>query len=102
MGAASTAVSCDCTSVAGSPASGLDGAFLPLDLVVCCSSTSGAEFEFWRPGTLCWSPVRSALRRLETSRSSSIFEFMDPVFFLPLLVTPSLEAPQCGPARFCG
>ena len=24
------------------------------------------------------------------------------VFFLPLLVTPSLEAPQCVPACFCG
>ena len=38
--------------------------FLTLDLVVRCSSTSGAEFEFWCPGTLCWSPVPSTLRRL--------------------------------------
>ena len=30
------------------------------------------------------------------------FEVMDPVFFLPLLVAPSLEAPQRGPACFCG
>ena len=52
-------------SVAGSPAGGHDGAFLSLDLVVRCSSTSGAEIEFWRPGTLCWSPVPSTLRRLE-------------------------------------
>ena len=52
-------------SVAGSPAGGCDGAFLTLDLVVRCSSTSGAEIEFWRPGTLCWSPVPSTLRRLE-------------------------------------
>ena len=52
-------------SVAGSPAGGRDGAFLTLDLVVRCSSTSGAEIEFWRPGTLCWSPVPSTLRRLE-------------------------------------
>ena len=37
----------------------------------------------------------------KTSRSSS-FEVMDLVFFLPLLVAPSLEAPQRGPARFCG
>ena len=37
----------------------------------------------------------------ETYRSSS-FEVMDPVFLLPLLVAPSLEAPQRGPARFCG
>ena len=36
----------------------------------------------------------------KTSRSSS-FEVMDPVFFLPLLVAPSLEAPQRGPAHFC-
>ena len=41
------------------------GVFLPLDLAIRCSSTSGAEFEFWRPGTLCWSPVPSTLRRLE-------------------------------------
>ena len=34
-------------------------------LVVRCSSTSGAEIEFWRPGTLCWSPVPSTLRQLE-------------------------------------
>ena len=52
-------------SVAGSPAGGRNGAFLTLDLVVRCSSTSGAEIEFWRPGTLCWSPVLSTLRRLE-------------------------------------
>ena len=36
-----------------------------LDLVVRCSSTSSAEFEFWRPGTLCFSLVRSTLRQLE-------------------------------------
>ena len=30
------------------------------------------------------------------------FEVMDPVFFCPLLVSPSLEAPQRGPARLCG
>ena len=41
------------------------GRFLTLDLVVRCSSTSGAEIEFWRPGTLCWSPVHSTLRQLE-------------------------------------
>ena len=50
--------------VPGSPASGRYGAFLTLDLVVRCSSTSGAEVELWRPGTLCWSPVRSTLRQL--------------------------------------
>ena len=52
-------------SVAGSPAGGRDGAFLTLNLVVRCSSTSGAEIEFWHPGTLCWSPVPSTLRQLE-------------------------------------
>ena len=58
-------------SVAGSPAGGRDGALLTLDLVVRCSSTSGAEIEFWRPGTLCWSPVPSTLRRLENLSGSS-------------------------------
>ena len=58
-------------SMPGSPAGGSDGACLALDEVVRCSSASGAEFEFWRPGALCWSPVRSTLRQLRTSRSSS-------------------------------
>ena len=78
------------------------GVFLTLDLVVRCSSTSGAEFEFWCPGTLCWSPLPSTLRRLENLAIFLVFEVMDPVFFLPLLVAPSLEAPQRGPARFGG
>ena len=52
-------------SVAGLPAGSRDGAFQTLDLVVRCTSTSGAEIEFWGPGTLCWSPVPSTLRRLE-------------------------------------
>ena len=69
MGAASTAVSCVCASLSLPcpvirPAVAL-GRFLTLDLVVRCSSTSSAEMEFWRPGTLCWSPVHSTLRRLE-------------------------------------
>ena len=29
------------------------------------------SFEFWRPGVLCWSPFRLALRQLKSSRSSS-------------------------------
>ena len=29
------------------------------------------SFEFWRPGALCWSPVRFTLRQLNSSRSSS-------------------------------
>ena len=52
-------------SVPGSTAGGRDGACLTLDQVVYCSSTSGAVFEFWRPGTLCWSLVRSTPRQLE-------------------------------------
>ena len=28
------------------------------------------SFEFWRPGALCWSPVRSTLRQLKPSCSS--------------------------------
>ena len=57
-------------SVPGSPAGGRNGACLTLNQVVRGSSTSGAEFEFWRPGSLCWFPVRSTLRQLKTSRSS--------------------------------
>ena len=75
---------------------------MTLDLVVRCLSTSGAEIEFWCPGTLCWSPVSSTLRRLENLSIFLDVEVMDPVFFLPLLVAPSLEAPHRGPASFCG
>ena len=90
-------------SVPGSPAGGRYGECLTLDQVVRCSSTSGAEFEFWGPGTLCWYPVCSTLRQLENlSVFLGFFEVMAPVFFLPLLVAPSLEAPQRGLARFCG
>ena len=90
-------------SVPGSPAGGRDGACLTLDQVVRCSSASGAEFEFWRPGALCWSPVPSTLQQLKTSRSSSdLSRLLIGVFFLPLLAAPSLEAPRHGQARFCG
>ena len=41
-------------SVSGLPDGGRDGACLTLDQVVRGSSASGAEFEFWRPGVLCW------------------------------------------------
>ena len=54
-------------------------------------------FGFWRPGTLCWSPVC-----FTAGKPLGFFEVMAQVFFLPLLVAPSLEAPQRGPARFCG
>ena len=52
------------------------GVFLTLDLVVRCSSTSGAAFEFWCPGTLCWSRVL--------------------VSWDPLLVYSSLYSPAIG------
>ena len=69
MGAASTAVPCVCASLSlpcpvRRPAVVMRR-FLTLDLAVRCSSTSGAEIEFWRPGTLCGSPVHSTLRQLE-------------------------------------
>ena len=40
------------------------GRFVACPLVV-------PSFEFCRPGALCWAPVRSTLRHLKTSRSSS-------------------------------
>ena len=52
---------------------------------------------WWSP-----SPVLSSRRRESTTGLPWFFEVMDPVFFCPLLVAPSLEAPQHGPARFCG
>ena len=58
-------------SVPGSPADGHNGACLALDQVVRCLSASGAEFEFWHPGALCWSLVCSTLRQLKASCSSS-------------------------------
>ena len=39
--------------------------------------------------------------RRSTTGLPRFFKVMDPVFFCPLLVAPSLEAPQLGPARFC-
>ena len=69
MGAASNTGSCFCASLSlpwpvRRPAVAL-GRFLSLDLVVRCSSTSGAVIKFWCPGTRCWSPVPSTLRQLE-------------------------------------
>ena len=58
-------------SVPGSTAGSHNGACLTLCQVICCSSASGAESKCWRPGALCWSPVRYTLRLLKTSRSSS-------------------------------
>ena len=57
--------------VPGSPAGDRNGECLMLDEVVHGSSTSGAEFKFWRPGALCWFPVRSTLWQLKSSHSSS-------------------------------
>ena len=51
-------------SVPGSPAGGHVGAFPDARSGRRCSSTSGAEIEFWCPGILCWSPVHSTLRQL--------------------------------------
>ena len=77
MGAASMIVSCICDSLmlpwpVCRPAVAL-GRFLTLDLVVRCSSTSGAEIELWCPGTLCWSPVPSTLWRLESLSVSRLW-----------------------------
>ena len=85
-------------SVPGSPADGRDGACLPLDLVVHCSSACGASSS---SVALWWSPVHSTLPQLKSSRSSSdLSRWLMRDFFLPLLVAPSLEAPQRVPVRF--
>ena len=88
-------------SVPGSPAGGCDGracrsirSFVVRPLVV-------PRFEFWRPGVLCGSPVRFTLRQLKSSRSSSTrSRWLLCGLLLPLLVAPSLEAPQRVPARY--
>ena len=75
FGAASKALSCVCTSlslpcavrrpeVAMGHACRSIRSFVARPLVV-------PRFEFWRPGVLCWSPVRFTLWQLESSRSSS-------------------------------
>ena len=73
FGAASKASSCVCASLSlpCSPAGGRDGACLPLDQVVRCSSAGGAMVRVWRPGVLYWSPVRLTLLQLESSHSTS-------------------------------
>ena len=87
MGAASKTGSCICASLSlpwpvRRPAVSL-GCFLTLDLVVRCSSTSGAVIEFWFPGTRCWSPVPYTLRRLGTFSVFLGFEVLDPGFLPP-------------------
>ena len=52
------------------PVSGRDKACLPLDVVVVARPRVVPGFEFWRSGDLFWSPVRSALRQVRSSRSS--------------------------------
>ena len=87
MGAASKTGSCICASLSlpwqvRRPAIAL-GHFLTLDLVARCSSTSGAVIEFWCPGTRCWSPVPSTLRRVGTFSVFLGFEVLDPGFLPP-------------------
>ena len=81
--------------VASVPCSPADGACLALDQVVHCSSASGAECRVLAsggpllvPGSL-YSPATENLSFFLGS-----FEVVDGVFFFPLLVAPSLEAPQ--------
>ena len=75
FGAASKASSCVCASLSLPcpvrwPAVAMGRAcrsirsFVARPLVV-------PSFKFWRPGALCWSPVRFTLRQLKSSRSSS-------------------------------
>ena len=61
-----------------------DRACLPLDVVVVARPQVVPDFECWRPGDLFWSPVRSALRRVRSSRSSSeSFEVVQAGFLPP-------------------
>ena len=88
-------------SMPGSPAGGRDGACLPLDHVVCCSSASGAVVR------VLWSSVGPRFVWLSGNWNPFVLPRLVRggcwvVFFLPLLVAPSLEAPQHVPARFCG
>ena len=60
-------------------------------------STGEKCHRWWFP-----SPVLSSRHPGSTTGLPRFFEVMNQVFFLPLLVAPSLEAPQRGSARFCG
>ena len=88
-------------SVAGSPAGGRVGVFLTLvwSFVARPLVVPGSSSGVLGPSVGLQFPVLPGV--WETYRSSS-YEVMDPVFLLPLLVAPSLEAPQRGPACFCG
>ena len=71
-------------------AGGRDRACLPLDVIVVARPHVVPGFEFWQPGDLFWSPVRSALRQVRASRSSSeSFEVVQ-AGFLPLTAGCSL------------
>ena len=66
------------------PAGGRNRACLPLVVVVVARPQVVLDFEFWRPGDLFWSPVRSALRQVKSSRSSSeSFEVVHAGFLTP-------------------
>ena len=88
----------------GSPAGGRDGACLLLDHVVRCSSASGAVVRV----LTSWGPllVPGSFNSPATEILSFFLDSFEVVvewfFFLPLLVAPSLEAPQRVPGRFCG
>ena len=93
FGAASKASSCVCASLSlpclvRRPAVAMGRA--------CRSITSFVArplvvpwFEFWRPGVLCWSPVRLTLRLLKYSRSSSTRSRWLLSGFLPPTAGPS-------------
>ena len=58
-------------------------AYLSMVIVVACPHVVPG-IEFWRPGDLSWSPVRSALRQVRSSRSSSeSFEVVQAGFLPP-------------------
>ena len=66
------------------PAVGRNRACLPLDVVVVARPHVVPGFEFWRPGDLFWSPVRSALWQVGSSRSfSESFEVVQAGFLPP-------------------
>ena len=66
------------------PAGSRNRACLPLDVIVVARLHVGPGFEFWRPGDLFWSPFRSALRRVRSSRSSlESFEVVQAGFLPP-------------------
>ena len=65
-------------------AGGRDRACLPLHVVVVARLHVVPGFGFWRPGDLFWSPVRSVLQQVRSSRSSSeSFEVVQAGFLPP-------------------